>query len=167
MNRSHPPWWRGLRGEWYVVVQVALFFLIAFGPRTWTGAPIWISPYTLLGSIVGGVLLLTGGLLSLVCVFKLGANFTIFPRPKDRTTLVVTGPYRIVRHPIYSGVILMAFGWALWLHSWLTIGYAIILSIFLDVKSRREEEWLKERFPDYSAYRKRVRKLIPFIYLNL
>ncbi|MFZ3208823.1 MAG: isoprenylcysteine carboxylmethyltransferase family protein [Geobacteraceae bacterium] len=146
------------------MVQVALFVLVVFGPHTWTGAPTWTFPYTLLGSIVGGVLLLTGGLLALVGIFKLGANFTIMPRPKDEATLVITGPYRIVRHPIYSCVFLMSLGWAFWLHSWLTIGYAIILSIFLDVKSRREEEWLKERFPDYAAYQKRVRKLIPFIY---
>jgi len=167
MDSFHPPWWKGIRGEWYVVVQVALFVLVVFGPRIWTGVPDWTFPYTLFGSIAGGVLLFTGGLLSLVGVFKLGDNLTVLPRPKDEATLAVTGPYRIVRHPIYSGVILMAFGWAFWLHSWLTIGYAIILSIFLDVKSRREEEWLKERFSDYAAYRKRVRKLIPFIYLNL
>ena len=164
MNNSHPPWWKGMRGEWYVVVQVALFLLVVFGPRACLCVPDWTFPYTIFGSIGGGVLLLTGGLLSLAGVFKLGANFTVMPRPKDDATLVVTGPYRIVRHPIYSCVILMAFGWAFWLHSWLTIAYAIILSIFLDVKSRREEEWLKERFPDYAAYRKRVCKLIPFIY---
>jgi len=105
-----------------------------------------------------------GGLLAVAGIFGLGANLTALPYPKDEATLVETGPYRLVRHPIYSGVILMAFGWALWVHGWLTIGYAIILFVFFDVKSRREEQWLKGKFPDYAAYQKRVRKLIPFVY---
>jgi len=36
--------------------------------------------------------------------------------------------------------------------------------VFLDVKSRREEKWLSDKFSTYAAYKKRVRKLIPFIY---
>ncbi len=58
----------------------------------------------------------------------------------------------------------MAFGWAFWVHSWLTIGYAVLFLVFFDVKSRLEERWLKERFSGYDAYQKRVRKLIPFVY---
>jgi protein-S-isoprenylcysteine O-methyltransferase Ste14 len=47
---------------------------------------------------------------------------------------------------------------------WLTIGYAIILLVFFDIKSRREERWLSEKFSGYAAYQKRVRKLIPLLY---
>jgi protein-S-isoprenylcysteine O-methyltransferase Ste14 len=97
-------------------------------------------------------------------MFKLGPNLTPLPYPKDETTLLQTGPYRIVRHPIYSGAILMAFGWAFWVQGWLTIVYAMILLLFFDIKARREEQWLKEKLSGYSSYQKRVRKLIPFIY---
>ena len=159
-----PPWWKGSRGEWYVIAQFVFFALVIFGPRTWSGSPAWTSPYAELGSIGGGILLLMGGLLAVAGIFGLGANLTPLPYPKDQATLVETGPYRLVRHPIYSGAILMAFGWALWVHGWLTIGYAIILFVFFDVKSRREEQWLKAKFPGYVAYQKRVRKLIPFVY---
>ena len=44
------------------------------------------------------------------------------------------------------------------------LAWACLLSVFLDLKSRREESWLLARFPTYAAYRRRVRKLIPFIY---
>jgi protein-S-isoprenylcysteine O-methyltransferase Ste14 len=162
MNRSHAPWWKGARGEGYVGVQIALFALVVFGPRT--GGLAWTFPYTFLGSIGGALLILTGGLLAVAGIFKLGPNLAAVPYPKDQATLVETGPYRLVRHPIYSGGILMAFGWAFWVHGWLTIGYAIILMVFFDVKSRREEQWLQEKFPGYNAYQKRVRKLIPLIY---
>lgn len=161
---SHKPWWKGSRGEWYLVVQAGLFLLLAFGPRTWRGLPAWSPPYIWLGSLGGGALLLAGTLLAATGAVNLGKNLTPLPRPKEKATLIVTGAYRLVRHPIYSGLTFMAFGWGLWLHSWLTIGYALLLFAFFDVKSRREERWLAEKFPEYAAYRKRVRKLIPFVY---
>jgi protein-S-isoprenylcysteine O-methyltransferase Ste14 len=107
---------------------------------------------------------LIGGLLFTAGVFKLGPNFTPVPFPKAEATLVETGPYGFVRHPMYSGAVLMAFGWALWAHGWLTISYAVALFLFFDIKSRREEKWLIEKFSGYRSYQRRVRKLIPYIY---
>jgi protein-S-isoprenylcysteine O-methyltransferase Ste14 len=86
------------------------------------------------------------------------------PFPKDGADLVQTGPFALVRHPMYSGGLVLAVGWALCVQSWLTLGYAIALFVFLDAKSRREERWLAEKFPAYASYRRRVRKLIPFVY---
>jgi protein-S-isoprenylcysteine O-methyltransferase Ste14 len=97
-------------------------------------------------------------------ILKIGAKLTALPRPAEGAALVVTGPYRIVRHPMYAGAILMAFGWAIVSRGWLTFGYAAILFAFFDLKTRREERWLCEKFPGYAGYRERVRKLIPFIY---
>jgi protein-S-isoprenylcysteine O-methyltransferase Ste14 len=147
-----------------VVVQIALIVLVFFGPRTSPGWSIWTPPFTWLGSIGGGVILLAGVLLLRAAIFRLGPNLTAVPYPKERGTLVETGPYRLVRHPIYCGVILIAFGWAFLVHGWLTIGYAIIVLVFFDIKSRREEQWLKAKFSGYSKYQKRVHKLIPFVY---
>jgi protein-S-isoprenylcysteine O-methyltransferase Ste14 len=89
---------------------------------------------------------------------------TAVPYPKDEGMLIETGPYRLVRHPMYCGGILISLGWALWVHSWLTLGYVMVLFVFFDIKSRCEEHWLKAKFSDYAAYQKRVRKLIPFVY---
>jgi protein-S-isoprenylcysteine O-methyltransferase Ste14 len=164
MKESKSVWWQGKRGEWYVVVQAALFVLVIFGPRTLRVALLWSSPDPQPGSLVGILFLLTGLLFAATGVFNLGNNLTPLPCPKEDATLVRTGAYRFVRHPIYSGIIFMAFGWSLWVHGWLTFGYALLLFVFLDIKSRREELWLKEKFPEYSAYQKRVRKLIPFVY---
>ncbi len=161
---SHKPWWKGARGEWYLVVQAGLLLLLAFGPRTWQATPAWEVPYTWIGSLAGGVLFIVGSLIAATGAINLGKNLTPLPRPKEDATLIVTGAYRLVRHPIYSGVTFMAFGWGLWLHSWLTIAYALLFFAFFDIKSRHEELWLEEKFPEYAAYRKRVRKLIPFVY---
>jgi protein-S-isoprenylcysteine O-methyltransferase Ste14 len=158
------PWWKGTRGEWYVVAQIALIVLVFFGPRNLPGWPTWIHPFTWLGSIVGGTLLPAGILLLMVAILRLGSNLTPVPYPKEQGTLIETGPYRLVRHPMYCGGIFMSFGWALLVHGWLTLGFAFIMLFFFDIKSRREEQWLKAKFSGYSEYQKRVRKLIPFIY---
>ncbi len=161
---SKTPWWKGTHGEWYVVGQIALILLVFFGPRTYPGWPILPTSFSWLSSIAGGVLLMAGALLFSSAIFRLGSNLTAVPYPKEDGTLVETGPYRLVRHPIYCALILIATGWAFLVHGWLTLGYTIIMLAFFDVKSRREEQWLIGKYPGYSAYQKRVHKLIPFIY---
>jgi protein-S-isoprenylcysteine O-methyltransferase Ste14 len=164
MNVSQAHWWKGKHGEWYVVAQVALLVLVFFGPRNIPAWSSWTAPFTWLGSIGGAVILSTGVLLLAAAIFKMGPNITPAPFPKDEGTLIETGPYRLVRHPMYCGGILIAFGWAFLIHGWLTIGYAIFMLVFFDLKSRREEQWLKAKFSGYDEYQKRVRKLIPFVY---
>lgn len=154
--------WKGGRGEWYVVAQAVLFLLIVFGPRA--GSEVWFAPYSTFSTLVGAGLVTAGGLLTLAGVFGLGRNLTALPRPRENARLVQSGPYRIVRHPIYSGLIMMVWGWAACNQDWLLIVYAVVTLVFFDLKSRREERWLKERFPEYAAYQSRVRKLIPFVY---
>lgn len=157
-------WWKGRRGEWYVVAQAALFLLILLGPRAGPESPQEESPFGSIALVIGVGLIIAGALLAVAGCIGLGKNLTPLPRPKETATLVQSGPYRIVRHPIYSGLIIAVWGWALAAHDWLLVGYALALFVFFDVKSRREELWLKEKFPEYAAYQARVRKLIPFVY---
>ncbi len=159
--KSQNSWWKGKHGEWYVVAQVVLLFIAVFGPFSWW---FWPFPASKLASVIGSVFLLSGSLLFISVILRLGANFSALPYPKPEATLIETGPYRIVRHPMYSGVILIAFGWALVMHSWLAIGTALVILVFIDLKTRREEAWLKEKFPGYVAYQQKVRKLLPLIY---
>jgi protein-S-isoprenylcysteine O-methyltransferase Ste14 len=161
---AQTPWWKGKLGEWYVVAQFVLIVLIFCGPRNFIRWPIWNSSFTSLSQIVGCILLPTGIILIILATLRMGPNLTAVPYPKEQGTLIETGPYRLVRHPMYCGLILIAFAWALLVHGWLTIGYAIIMLIFFDIKSRREEQWLKDKFSSYGEYQKRVRKLIPFVY---
>jgi protein-S-isoprenylcysteine O-methyltransferase Ste14 len=156
--------WKGSRGEWYLVVQAGLLLLLIFGPHTCQGSAMWVAPYTWIGFVGGGALILAGSLLAATGTFNLGKNLTPLPVPKDQAKLIVTGAYRLVRHPIYSGIISMAFGWGMWRNSWLTVGYALLIFVFFDIKSRYEERLLVEKFQEYDGYRKNVKKLVPFIY---
>ena len=164
MRESRTPWWGGARGEWYVAVQLVLIFVVFLAPRTLPGLPEWPDSLSGISRFAGTMLMAVGALLFFASAFSLGPNLTPLPLPKEQGTLVQSGPYRLVRHPIYAGGLALVFGWALLVQGLLTLGYAALLLIFLDIKSTREERWLAERFPEYADYKRRVRKLIPFIY---
>jgi protein-S-isoprenylcysteine O-methyltransferase Ste14 len=74
---------------------------------------------------------------------------------------VQTGAYGLVRHPIYGGLILGSAGWGLARASPGTLVLTGVLAGFFELKSRREEAWLGERFAEYAAYRARTPRLIP------
>ena len=157
-------WWTGSRGEWYVVSQLFLFALVGLGPKQMAGLPLWPRPWATIGLGLGAILGLVGLALALAGLLHLGTNLTVVPHPKENSSLVQGGAYGLVRHPIYSGLIIGAVGWAFLNASTLTLLYALLLFLFFDLKSRREERWLAAKFPAYAAYQGRVRKLIPFIY---
>lgn len=159
------PWWRGSRGEWYVVVQFALFAAIAVSLRLWPSDPEWPGVVGTAASVGGLALAVLGAALAVWGLVALGSNnLTALPYPKDEATLTTTGPYAIVRNPIYSGLLLGGFGLGLWHHSWATLILSAALFVLFDLKTRKEQAWLTERFPEYRAYAKRVRKLVPWVY---
>jgi len=94
----------------------------------------------------------------------LGRSFTPFPRPVDDGTLTTSGAYGLARHPIYTALILFAAGWAILWQSIAGALCAVILFAFFDLKSRREEAWLEEKYAGYPAYRARVKRFLPWIY---
>jgi protein-S-isoprenylcysteine O-methyltransferase Ste14 len=158
------PWWKGVRGEWLVVTQLALIALVFFGPRTISILPEWGLPWPDACRIAGWALIIAGSAFLFAGLIRLGKGLTPLPYPKDGMTLIETGPYALVRHPMYSGGLALALGWALFVRSGLTVGYVVSLFVFLDLKSRREEKWLMEKFSAYRGYQERVRRLIPFVY---
>lgn len=163
-SNSRLAWWKNSRGEWYVIFQFFLFALVAFGPG-WLDVHLHLPQGWRIAALVAGIALGgTGAILILAGLWWLGDNLSPLPHPKDNATLVQTGPYHLVRHPIYGGLVVGAAGWALINASIMTLVYAALLLVFFDIKSRREERWLMKKFPDYADYRTRVRKLIPFVY---
>lgn len=158
-------WWRGERGEYWVLIQGLLIIGFPFLPVVRPeGMDAGTSPWlyirwglTLFWGL-GAILILVRSLLDL------GQNLTPLPYPKTEGQLVQAGIYRFVRHPIYSGVIALALAYASWQVSWVHILGAIALFLFLDAKAGKEENWLAEKFPDYASYRTAVKKLIPWVY---
>jgi protein-S-isoprenylcysteine O-methyltransferase Ste14 len=153
--------WKGEKGEYWVLLQAAL--MLGF---------VLLPVYRLAGLpnvgrwswAIATPLLLTAVVFVLKGLLDLGSNLTPLPYPIEEGQLVQTGVYAIVRHPLYSGIILGALGVAIGLLSLSHLAGAIALFIFFDFKARKEETWLSEKFADYAGYRDRVKKLLPWIY---
>lgn len=95
----------------------------------------------------------------------LGGNWSVGVAFKARHELIQRGPYRYVRHPLYSGILLLALGLAIWFGN--LTGVAIFAVMFLGfwIRSRQEEKLLTRHFPlDYPEYRRRTKALIPFVF---
>jgi protein-S-isoprenylcysteine O-methyltransferase Ste14 len=151
----------GPHGEGYVAIQVVMFVAIWLAGGL---GPAWGGALRDVGRVAGGILIAGGAVLLLRGFIDLGPNLTPFPKPRSDARLVDSGAYGLVRHPIYGGLVLGAAGWGLFEASIAALALAVLLGVFFDLKSRREEGWLVERFPEYPAYRARTRRLLPWLY---
>ena len=151
----------GARGGGWVALQFVLFAAILVlgvaGPGWPDSARWWLKGV--------GVLLVFGGAFVFVSATRaLGSGLTPFPRPADAAELVESGPYAIIRHPIYSGGILFFAGISLALSPGALAGTAALVVLFA-LKSRVEERFLVARYPVYDEYCARTRyRLVPFVY---
>jgi protein-S-isoprenylcysteine O-methyltransferase Ste14 len=151
----------GTRGEGWVIIQsVLLAATIAAGLL---GSP-WPEQARLPRLVGVFALGATGAWLLIAGAASLGSALTPMPRPHNRTVLKRTGIYSKVRHPIYGGVILLAFAWSFAMSPWALIPSAALLILFA-VKARLEEQLLTERFPEYRDYARGVRRrFLPYVW---
>jgi protein-S-isoprenylcysteine O-methyltransferase Ste14 len=147
------------RGGLWVLGQGALLGVVVAGGiqycRQWQSLAFTLS---------GVLLLLVAAGLGLAGAVSLGRNLTPFPKPSESTQLVQSGIYRLMRHPLYTAVFSGSVGWALVWRSWPALLAALALAPLFDAKARREERWLRQRFPEYAGYEQRVRRFVPWIY---
>jgi protein-S-isoprenylcysteine O-methyltransferase Ste14 len=154
----------GPRGEGWVVAQFVLFTIIALAGLSDLVGQGSVTPWGQAVSIIGIAAIVVGGGVAARGIWDLRSGLSPFPRPIAGAPLVESGAYRLIRHPIYSGLVLGAIGWGLFTGSILAIGAAGLLFLLLAAKSRREEVWLMTVHPEYRAYEQRTKRLIPWIY---
>ncbi len=110
-----------------------------------------------------------------LALFAVGLGFAIWARvhigrnwgtpmtQKDDPELVVSGPYRLVRHPIYSGILFAGVGTAVAL-SWQWLTVVVLAGAYFVYSATAEERYLTERFPNaYPAYKHSTKMLVPFV----
>jgi protein-S-isoprenylcysteine O-methyltransferase Ste14 len=107
------------------------------------------------------VLVAIAGALGVWAARWLGKGLTPLPLPNGQTDLVTSGPYRWVRHPMYSAVIIGMSGIALRSGSWWSAAAWLGLVALLAFKSRWEEGHLVAAFSGYAEYRKRTGRFVP------
>jgi protein-S-isoprenylcysteine O-methyltransferase Ste14 len=150
---------------YYLLPLVVGVYLIFNGPRLSDPLDLRVIPH---GDVIAwaGVILCIAGLLFCIWArFTLGRNWSGVVTLKGGHELITRGPYALVRHPIYTGILIMIVGTVI------VFGHvaAIIALPFvfwgLWIKLRYEERLMLEKFPEeYAAYQRRVKRLIPFIF---
>lgn len=136
---------KGAGWVWAQFALMAVVVALGFWPGDW---PTWLR--------VAGLGLLAVGVAGFVWSARaLGDSLTPYPRPRDDAVLVQTGPYRLVRHPIYAAGTLVFLGGAL-AASVPATAVALLLPVLWWFKAGVEERLLAERFPEYGDYRRRV-----------
>lgn len=146
------------RSGLYGTAQTALFavfaavYLLDPSPRSVGGDPIL--------TVAGDGLSLVGVVLLVVALQTIGKSIQVAPAPRENVTLVTHGVYRVLRHPIYTAIVLVLAGLVLRGATIAATVLAALSVVFLLVKARYEETLLGAHYPEYGAYRKRTRGVL-------
>jgi protein-S-isoprenylcysteine O-methyltransferase Ste14 len=146
-----------LKGNLLVLGQFVLIALLIFVPNSGLNTGVFstfLVAVSLTSMFLGFVILAFSAL-------ALGKSLTAHPMPSKNAVLVTDGLYKFVKHPIYSGLILLAFG--------LTIAggffphtlFFIALLLLLNYKASFEEKLLTATYPGYPEYSKKTGRFIP------
>jgi protein-S-isoprenylcysteine O-methyltransferase Ste14 len=157
MKRGHISWSRELRiRALIVVVVIVLIHLGVFRHRAINTDP-WRAAF--------GLLLFAFGLgFAIWARIHIGRNWGGPMTRKDEPELVVSGPYRLVRHPIYSGILVAGAATAVAL-SWMWLIAVVLAGVYFGYSAIVEEGYLTEQFPEtYPTYKRSTKMLVPFLF---
>ncbi len=153
-----------LLSGWTILAATVLFLGLSW--LGWTPLPWKVSPAGRLWMLALGVLLYGPGLVLLLWGrLALGSNYFVSTSLSARLfadhQLVTTGPYAFIRHPMYAGLLLAAWGSMLIFATWTTAAFAVLAPVVL-LRARPEEAALAEEFGErWRAYCRRVPAFIP------
>jgi protein-S-isoprenylcysteine O-methyltransferase Ste14 len=157
MKRGHVPWARELRIRALIVILAVV--LIRFG--AFRGSGVNTDPWR---AGVGLVLFALGLGFAIWARVHIGRNWGTPMSRKEEPELVTSGPYHLVRHPIYSGILLAGVGTAVAL-SWLWLIAVVLAGVYFVYSATVEERNMAQQFPEaYPAYRRSTKMFIPFIF---
>src|SRR5580692_10867814 len=131
-------------------------------PLPWLYFELW--PSGLWSFWVGAAITIAGLLFAVWARVYLGRNWSRSVTIKQDHELIATGPYAMVRHPIYTGILTGFFGMAIAISQ--VRGFVAVVLIFLVfwAKFRMEEQWMRSQFGEaYNAYAHRTKALVPYI----
>ena len=106
--------------------------------------------------VVAGIVLAT------LAMIQIRTSFSPFPSPVEHGQLISNGAFSIARHPIYTGILLAAFGYAFYTPFGDKLGWSVLLLLLFYFKSRYEEQLLSEKYAGYTDYKKRVGRFTPW-----
>jgi protein-S-isoprenylcysteine O-methyltransferase Ste14 len=124
---------------------------------SWSDVPLW--------GVLAGDLLVVLGFYIVFRVFRVNTFTAATIEVTEQQTVISTGPYALVRHPMYSGALIMLLGTPLALSSWWGLAAFALMVAVIVVRLLDEEKLLLHHLPGYDQYAARTRyRLIPFIW---
>ena len=150
------------RGTGWVMAQGVIFalFLVAVV----FGETVEDVPGLIFAQVIGLVVGVSGAVVSGWSLLQHGWKVSPFPRPVEGARLVDSGPYRIVRHPMYTGIVIFTLGVGLAYANPVALLSSVTFLVFFMAKTGREEEMLMEKVDGYRSYRTDVPwRIIPFV----
>lgn len=126
-------------------------------PQTWLQSALEILG---LATYMAGFVIMGAALITLGRNYQLGGS-----APRSEDALVRGGPYRLVRHPMYTAALSISLGLALLLHSWAFLAvFCVYVALFLPLIPMEEERLRRAYGEPYIAYEKETKRLIPLVY---
>jgi protein-S-isoprenylcysteine O-methyltransferase Ste14 len=157
MKRGRVPWTRDLRIRAAILVVVFVLARVGVFRHGHVATDVW-------RAVVGLLLFAIGLGLAIWARVHIGRNWGTPMTEKADPELVTSGPYRLVRHPIYSGILLAVIGTAVGLN-WLWLIAAALAGVYFTYSARAEERYLTARFPEaYPQYMSSTKMLVPFVF---
>ena len=157
MKRGRVPWSRELSVRAVIVVVVIL--LIRLG--AFRGHGLSTDPWR---AGIGLVLFALGLGFAIWARVQIGRNWGTPMTQKDEPELVTSGPYHLVRHPIYSGILVASVGTAVAL-SWMWLIAVVLAGVYFLYSATVEERYLTDQFPNsYPLYKRSTKMLVPYVF---
>jgi len=157
MKRGRVPWSRELRIRAVIVVVVVILIRLGAFRRHDLNTDPW-------RAAVGLALFALGLGFAIWARVHIGRNWGSPMTQKDEPELVTSGPYHLVRHPIYSGILVAGVGTTVAL-GWQWLAAVVLAGVYFLYSATVEERYLTEQFPDtYPVYKRSTKMLVPFIF---
>ncbi|MFT3901603.1 MAG: isoprenylcysteine carboxylmethyltransferase family protein [Niabella sp.] len=150
--------------QYWLPLIIAILLL---GPGDWFGHS-WLREqfieHTNLVGFIGLSISIIGAIIACISRYKLGKNWSLSVQRKENHQLIQDGVYKFVRHPIYTGLLLLFIGNAIIVGDYRAIIAVLIVFVSLWLKLKREEKLLTKTFgTEYTEYKNQSKALIPYL----
>lgn len=139
----------------FVSLQLVLFFCFIFDLNWSMNLDLGLRETGFWIGVIGGAIIL-------LALLQLNTNLSPFPTPKNNSVLLQHGLYKYMRHPIYTGIIILFTGYSFYRNSFYKLGISLLLLLLFYFKSKYEELRLEQKFLEYKQYKKRTNRFVPW-----
>jgi len=142
-----------MKGKILVTIQFTCLILLALATN-WLALPWGVF-----------VLMAISGILAFwaMAVMSIG-NFNVVPTPVDKGILITKGPYKVIRHPMYTSIFIFALALLAGQFDYIKLIISLVLVAGLIVKMIYEESLLCKHHPGYKLYKAKTKRVIPFVW---